>query len=449
VRRRRHTPLGRGGVEGGPGAYRPGHPPAADGAAQDRTGLRLPVTDGWTRSASALETSTRSAAGEPTKRGDVSIRPASFRAGGCFRTLPSCAPLLSLRRDAFARCLTEKMLTYALGRGLERADRRDVDRIMARLARDGYRFSTLVLAVVEKRVVPGARREVEDHENRATGYRGGRFLRGVGAAVALPFLEAMNPGKSAGGERGAPVAHGLPLRPKRGTHAGLDAQTVGMDFELPAVLQPLQPFKDDLLVLSGLTLDKARAHGDGGGDHARANVLFPDRPSPTEDRRGRPPRRDLRRSGSRPGDRASHPLPFPGDRLRGGQERRRMRPRLQLCLPVQPPRGGTRSTPVANGDQPAACLRPSLRQPGRGVTAARPAPRGERQLKSILDFVADDAKQLEASLGVSDRHKLDEYLTGVARDRAAIGRALPAVDLRRAKCRGRSASRPTIRSTCG
>ena len=31
-----------------------------------------------------------------------------------------------------------------------------------------------------------------------------------------------------------------------------------------------QPFKDDLLVLTGLTADKAAAHGDGGGDHARA-----------------------------------------------------------------------------------------------------------------------------------------------------------------------------------
>jgi hypothetical protein len=57
--------------------------------------------------------------------------------------------VLSSRRDAFARCLVEKMLTYALGRGLRRSDRRDVDRIAAKLARDGYRFSALVVAVVE------------------------------------------------------------------------------------------------------------------------------------------------------------------------------------------------------------------------------------------------------------------------------------------------------------
>jgi hypothetical protein len=58
------------------------------------------------------------------------------------------AALLS-RRDAFARCLAEKMLTYALGRGLDRGDRRAVDQIVARLAHNEYRFSALILAVVE------------------------------------------------------------------------------------------------------------------------------------------------------------------------------------------------------------------------------------------------------------------------------------------------------------
>ena len=41
------------------------------------------------------------------------------------------------------------MLTYALGRGLDRSDRRAVDHIVQRLAREQYRFSALVLAVVE------------------------------------------------------------------------------------------------------------------------------------------------------------------------------------------------------------------------------------------------------------------------------------------------------------
>jgi hypothetical protein len=51
-------------------------------------------------------------------------------------------------RDEFAKCLTEKMLTYALGRGLERYDKRAVDKIAIALAEGDYRFSTLVLQIV-------------------------------------------------------------------------------------------------------------------------------------------------------------------------------------------------------------------------------------------------------------------------------------------------------------
>jgi hypothetical protein len=69
--------------------------------------------------------------------------------GKRFRGPEGLRTLLASRRDAFARCLAEKMLTYALGRGLRRSDRRDVDRIAARLALDVYRFSALVLGVVE------------------------------------------------------------------------------------------------------------------------------------------------------------------------------------------------------------------------------------------------------------------------------------------------------------
>ncbi len=51
-------------------------------------------------------------------------------------------------------------------------------------------------------------------------------------------------------------------------------KTEGADFELPYILEPLKPVRKDLLVLTGLTADKARPHGDGGGDHARALAAF-------------------------------------------------------------------------------------------------------------------------------------------------------------------------------
>jgi mono/diheme cytochrome c family protein len=56
--------------------------------------------------------------------------------------------ILSSDRDVFTRCLTEKLLTYALGRGLERYDRPTVRVIVQQVAASDYRFSSLVLAIV-------------------------------------------------------------------------------------------------------------------------------------------------------------------------------------------------------------------------------------------------------------------------------------------------------------
>jgi hypothetical protein len=65
------------------------------------------------------------------------------------------------KREQFVRCLAEKMLTYALGRGLEYYDRCAVDEIVSSAARQHYRFSTLVLAVVKS--TPFEMRRAENH----------------------------------------------------------------------------------------------------------------------------------------------------------------------------------------------------------------------------------------------------------------------------------------------
>ena len=53
------------------------------------------------------------------------------------------------KKDLFAKCLTEKMMTYALGRGLEFYDRRAVDAVTAALAKNDYKFSVLVAEIVK------------------------------------------------------------------------------------------------------------------------------------------------------------------------------------------------------------------------------------------------------------------------------------------------------------
>jgi hypothetical protein len=66
----------------------------------------------------------------------------SFKSGREFRAV------LAGRKADFRRGLTEKLLTYALGRGLDFYDRCAVDAICAATAGDGDKFSSLVLAAV-------------------------------------------------------------------------------------------------------------------------------------------------------------------------------------------------------------------------------------------------------------------------------------------------------------
>jgi mono/diheme cytochrome c family protein len=84
-----------------------------------------------------------------SRDGDFQIDPSGTLPGGrSFRGPAELKKILQQKKDLFARCLSEKMLTYALGRGLEPYDRPAVDRIVASLAKEDYRFSTLVREIV-------------------------------------------------------------------------------------------------------------------------------------------------------------------------------------------------------------------------------------------------------------------------------------------------------------
>jgi hypothetical protein len=69
--------------------------------------------------------------------------------GRTFKGPDELKTILRANKDAFAECVTEKMLTYALGRGLERFDRPAIKEVTAKLANNDYRFSTLVMGIVE------------------------------------------------------------------------------------------------------------------------------------------------------------------------------------------------------------------------------------------------------------------------------------------------------------
>ena len=71
--------------------------------------------------------------------------------GRTFRGPDGLKGILNADRAAFARCVTSKLLTYALGRGLERYDRAAVNTITKKIAANDYRFSNLVLEIVASR----------------------------------------------------------------------------------------------------------------------------------------------------------------------------------------------------------------------------------------------------------------------------------------------------------
>ena len=86
-----------------------------------------------------------------TRDGQFAIDAAGELPGGQKFNGPSDLKALLRNRspEKFARCLTEKMLTYALGRGLEPFDKRAVDLITQNLAANQYKFSALILEIVK------------------------------------------------------------------------------------------------------------------------------------------------------------------------------------------------------------------------------------------------------------------------------------------------------------
>jgi hypothetical protein len=95
------------------------------------------------------------------------------------------------------------------------------------------------------------------------------LLRGMGgAAIALPFLDAMVPAFAASP---APVKRfGVIYHPNGVIYDQWLPTGEGRNWELSPTLKGLEKFKDQTIVITGLASDQAEALGDGGGDHSRA-----------------------------------------------------------------------------------------------------------------------------------------------------------------------------------
>jgi len=101
-------------------------------------------------------------------------------------------------------------------------------------------------------------------------------LRGMGTAVALPLLDAMVPALTAQVNTPAKAIRrlGVVYHPNGVIYENWLPTGVGRTFELSRTLAPLAPFRDQLIVVTGLSSHQAEALGDGGGDHSRASGSY-------------------------------------------------------------------------------------------------------------------------------------------------------------------------------
>jgi Protein of unknown function (DUF1552) len=235
-------------------------------------------------------------------------------------------------------------------------------------------------------------------------------LRGLGTAIALPWLDAMTLAPTLADERRkqAPRRMAFIYVPNGMHMSDWTPAAEGTDFELPYITEPLANVKDQLLFLSGLAQDHARAHGDGPGDHARALASF------------------LTGAQARKTHGADINVGVSVDQVAAGKVGQQTRfPSLEL--------GCDRGAQAGNCDSGYSCayssniswrtasapqakeIDPKLafERLFTGGTDDDARTRRQRHRKSVLDFVREDARDLKAALGVKDQRKLDEYLNSV------------------------------------
>jgi hypothetical protein len=246
------------------------------------------------------------------------------------------------------------------------------------------------------------------------------FLRGAGAGLALPLLDAMLPAfASSGGanDRTRLVCieevHGLPGCNKWGAERYLFApETTGRGYEMVAdnTLKPLEAWRDHFTIISNTDVRMAEpfAPSEVGADHFRSSAVFLTQSHPRQTQAS-----DI----------------FCGTSLdqlhaqRFGQES--LLPSLQLCIEPTDKGGGcgynyscayTDSISWASPTEPL----PMIRDPraafdmlfGAGGTAKERAVRRQMH-SSILDWVVADVAAMKADLGAVDRNRIDSYLDAV------------------------------------
>jgi Protein of unknown function (DUF1552) len=244
------------------------------------------------------------------------------------------------------------------------------------------------------------------------------LLRGVGTALALPFLDAMVPAFTrAATTAAAPtrlaflyVPNGIVMgewTPRTGSGVGEWA----IPAELPRITSAIAPHRKDLLILSGLDCHGGNALGDGPGDHGRAGAAYLTSTHPRKSAG-----KDVL-AGTSVDQVAARKLQgvtrFASlelgceEGVQGGNCDNGYSCTYSNTLAWKSP-----TTPLPPEVRPRAVFERLFGSLDLGVDPVRRR-RQEMYEKSILDGVLEDSARLRAALGGADRNKLDEYLTSV------------------------------------
>jgi len=249
------------------------------------------------------------------------------------------------------------------------------------------------------------------------------FLRGLNVALALPLLDAMVPAIGKAAELVAkPAARFTAIYIPNGV--AIDKwlpKTVGSDFQFSPTLEALTPFRNQVVMLSGLNQFEGRGlPGEGGGDHARASTTFLTGAHPTQTEgadlhAGISMDQIAARELGKHTELASLELSLDKVETLGACETG------YSCAYMNTLAWRSPTQPVPMVNQPRAVFENLFGD--SGSTDAKERLAQIRRNQSILDFANGEVKSLLKQLGSSDSSKVNEYLDAIRDVERRIQRA--------------------------
>ena len=238
------------------------------------------------------------------------------------------------------------------------------------------------------------------------------FLKGMGAAIALPMLDAMTPALAAAGRAAkSPARLAFTYVPNGVTMLDWTPTGEGLGFEYSRIMKPLERFRQDTLVLSGLAHRNGMALGDGPGDHARAAASYltgvhPRKTAGSDIQNGVSVDQIAAQHLAAQTRFASLELGCDDSRTVGNCDSG------YSCAYTNSLAWRSATTPMPPETNPRLVFE---RLFGDIDTSLAPEVRARRlrYRRSILDLVGERTASLAADLGPSDKRKLDEYLSSI------------------------------------